>query len=432
MNILLSEVSSTISVGLLSGPKGIEFECTTGNCTFPSDLESGPSYQTLAIEALCVDVSAEIKPTVMNQIRGMNTSYIPSIDSNSTMLRGGELLLTLSREKPLYLPGYWPNDRQITPLFNFVTLMEMRNCADGGITCAKSQLAVECQLWPTIRTMKSSIENAILKKSIVSSEPLRGLNAGQNWRGANYWMTVSEEVLRNGSWETCSPSTTQTPSNSVSVFNGTLLPWNSSSIVPQEIQWYAADCVWWIDPSSATELRGYLISLFSDQRIQSVYGPNAPEASSGQDWIKALYKLGKANFTTVESYAKQLADSLTIYTRTSHFNSSDASTFARGNANRTDICVHVRWGWIAFPTSLVILANVFLVLTFWKTRESGPWKHHKGSWKSSSLFPLFMGLDERLRQRYGAVGKKSELLQRASELDVSLMRTEDGWRLSQR
>jgi hypothetical protein len=64
--ILTADMTTAISVGLLSEFGKIQVQCSTGNCTFPSDLTSGASYQTLALESSCVDISAKIRTSQRN------------------------------------------------------------------------------------------------------------------------------------------------------------------------------------------------------------------------------------------------------------------------------------------------------------------------------------------------------------------------------
>jgi hypothetical protein len=64
---LTVDMATAISVGLLSDFGKIQVQCFTSNFTFASDLTSGTSYQTLAFESSCVDVSAEIRTPPRNE-----------------------------------------------------------------------------------------------------------------------------------------------------------------------------------------------------------------------------------------------------------------------------------------------------------------------------------------------------------------------------
>lgn len=87
--------------------------------------------------------------------------------------------------------------------------------------------------------------------------------------------------------------------------------------------------------------------------------------------------------------------------------------------------------WVAFPASLVVLTIAFLIMTVWKTARHGSTTSANGAWKSSSLTVLFGGMDEEVRQKYGQIDKKSEMIKIAEELNVRLTPKEAGWRLTE-
>jgi hypothetical protein len=169
--------------------------------------------------------------------------------------------------------------------------------------------------------------------------------------------------------------------------------------------------------------------MFNDKNLSLVYDPDAP--SYGQLWIEDLYHNGTRSLSTSESYAAQLARSLTVYTRLRNLIRNDNFGYARGYVVETDTCIEVRWGWITFPITLVVLVLAFLATTIWPTRKSRRPTRQTGAWKSSSLAVLFGGLDEKERRSCGVMEKKSEMNSCASELRVSLRPGNDGWRLGQ-
>jgi hypothetical protein len=98
---------------------------------------------------------------------------------------------------------------------------------------------------------------------------------------------------------------------------------------------------------------------------------------------------------------------------------------------KTETCIKVRWGWIAFPVVLVLSTLAFLALTAWTTRETN--KQHArsiGIWKSSTLAVLFGGLSEDVRHMSGPLEKKRQMEACAKDFKVSLISAEDGWKPS--
>jgi hypothetical protein len=71
-------ISAAIYIGLLgeagNTTSATPFFCPTGNCTFPSEPENGASYQSLAIESACTDLSSSVS---LNDSFGW---YLPHLD----------------------------------------------------------------------------------------------------------------------------------------------------------------------------------------------------------------------------------------------------------------------------------------------------------------------------------------------------------------
>jgi hypothetical protein len=84
------DLEVAVYAGLIGIPNGIDFRCTTGNCTFPADSLSGGSYQTLAMESACIDVSGEIEE-YYNHEQGRTQWRLPVFD-NETQVIGGHYL----------------------------------------------------------------------------------------------------------------------------------------------------------------------------------------------------------------------------------------------------------------------------------------------------------------------------------------------------
>ena len=51
-----------------------------------------------------------------------------------------------------------------------------------------------------------------------------------------------------------------------------------------------------------------------------------------------------------------------------------AGGYTHGTETRFDTYFHVRWGWLAYPIAIVLIALGFLIVTMWKSRFSMPWK----------------------------------------------------------
>lgn len=445
------EFGFAIYLGLLGQPGDIKFDCPTGNCTFSSDAVSQTSYQTLAWESACVDVSLEIKTNWPSKNaepnfyipRFRNVSTVPP--SNITLLRevgysrkqvwtdyaGVSVGLAQKYEN---FPEYWLDTDTGPALFSFSALVSTVDWGCTGedynapnATC-RNALAVECKLWPTIHNLTSNIELSELKETVVSSQPLKMFRQGFNME----WLELPSSVLRDGTWTSCDASYSYTISTPVAVFNQTIWDQPATGKAPPEGSlWYAEDCVFHIDSWSHSAMVGYLADIFMDGMVAGSYGVTE-DRLSGFPWMKRIYHNGTASLSAMEEYAAYLARSMSVHTRMWSSQTYPSNGSANGNVVRLDTCTKVRWAWVVFPACLVLLSLVFVALTTTTTRRSqSRSKDDIGVWKSSALAMLFKGLDEETRQKYGEPNAKSDAELCAKHVKVSITRTDNGFRLVQ-
>ena len=107
------------------------------------------------------------------------------------------------------------------------------------------------------------------------------------------------------------------------------------------------------------------------------------------------------------------------------------SNHANGTAFKTETFVQIRWGWFAFPASLVALSLLFLTGTIVETAHRDVLV-----WKSNNLALLFHGgeleLELEENPRRVAVNRLSQMMARAAEIKVELVRQFGDWKLVQR
>jgi len=431
--VLEPNIEASMLVGLLKDPGNIPVQCPTGNCTFAIDSSSGASYQTLGFESACVDITAEVELAPTDDFG--SAWRIPGFGDPETTVQYVDLCRTMSNfSNGTSFPDYWTQEHVKDSLFNFVafTLSFGTNCSDFITYNCGTPLAAECRIWPAIQTIQSKIEVSELQETIVSSEPLNMYYDPDRYLLWYHWISFPPMVLRHGAWESCSPSRTFSPNTPIAVTNNTLLyyvPDSQRPIAPEDILWYADDCIWTIDRGSISALRSKLSEMFYNQNVSSYDG--GTDTAYGELWIKALYNNGHANMSTIEAYADRLARSLTVHARTYNSMADKIYRTATGIAIKTETCIKIRWAWISFPFALIALTIIFLAVTMWRTRKSKRGSREHGVWKSSSLAILFGGLGEEARYESGMVEKKSEMERRAKTLNVSLKPCENGWRLEQ-
>ena len=105
-------------------------------------------------------------------------------------------------------------------------------------------------------------------------------------------------------------------------------------------------------------------------------------------------------------------------------------------------CVEVRWAWLAYAASVVLLLLIFfawvlvharaaqtLLQKLCQTQEAAPLMH---DFKSSALTTLFHGLDRKSLQDMeglAATNRQSELKRGTVGVRVTMMVTAQGWKL---
>jgi hypothetical protein len=404
--------------GLLNNSQSVGAQCYTGNCTFPSSSGTTDSYQTIGFSSVCIDITNEFQ-ALPNDIEW----YIPSLGNETSRINwaAGNSTHTLvtgdQYQRRYYSEGqydpdifghYWLPEQSVTPLLQFVALTVAKNSTGGSK--GWNPVGAECKVWPAVHSIKAQVDLGELHEIITSETPLQYYR----FRYYSSWLHVSSRVLRKGSWHECTPSNAQTMEQPVPVHNNTV--WDLDEERPQNMQWYAEDCVWTIDHETDVALRQELNNLYSDRviRLEGSLGGGdiVRDVSTGDVWIKQIFRNGTASASTISEQVGQMASSMTAYNRKNRIDPSsnnvrpESQQFAYGDTIKVETCVQVRWPWISFPAGLVVLASLFLALTIWSTKQIPSTTSGRKAWKTSS-----------------------EMMDRAARLQVALKREEDGWKL---
>lgn len=412
------EMSFAITLGMISRPQPIGFNCTTSNCTFGAAPEAAEVFQTLAFDSACVDISTETKPL------GEESWHLPRVEGENTNITEIDITRILVNYNQSIFQHHWNGTKASVPegLVNFVVLTKQLDWS--RFPPASSAFAVECRMWPILLTMGAIVDRGDLNETVLKAQPLK-----RDDRDSFYWQHVSEKVLRDGSWQTCEASEKESPRNPVPVFNDSLLStWTTGN--QNSSKWLSQDCVWTIDRDTEAAFRKHFDRILTNQTLKLELNANYPRDSYGEAWIKTLYRNGRADLTTIEAFTSQIAASISAQARMSSHRDWN-SAFVYGRANRTETCIQVRWGWIAYPAGLVVGTCAFLNLTMLSTRKQKDrtYGYEQGAWRSSSLAVLFAGLDQNVQREGAVVNTNSEMTARAGDLCVSLQLGNDGWKL---
>jgi len=489
---LNDDLAGAINSGMIGieGKQASEnlFMCPTGNCTFPSEPEHKASYQTLAIESACLEVSSLVK---LNNISGWELPHLsPNVNdltereyrlqrsvNNNTFELPADLNYTLIEEyTPEKLRYHYPvgelvdirtimrtfgpgqGDSQMdgSAVFSFtaLTLNVDWDAAPAIFTpeyfeprasYPTSPFAVECQFYPAIRTIRSAVKDFQLEEDIISTTRVNITVVDEN-RTLPFWHR-SDYVLRRGTWQRCTAASKYSDENPIEFINGT--------IGSYYVQFQEDDGTWGISSSFDTKIFDTQEELMEwgnrswypkdcvwevDAMIPwamngylgtifddtYIHTTNYSNISTyyGDHWIRRLYANGTANLTSVSSFASDIAESMTRFIRV--WGDGGNPVLIDGQSYRTETCIKVQWLWGILPASLVPFTIIFFALTIWRTRSQ---EIPKPPWKSSSLPVLIHGLERLVKDENRKLDKNSEMEDLSGDIKVRLMRGEKGWGL---
>jgi hypothetical protein len=157
-----------------------------------------------------------------------------------------------------------------------------------------------------------------------------------------------------------------------------------------------------------------------------------PASYAGPQLLLTIYNFGQISFERTQAVFENLSLSLTNHMRANPYKSfpglgdysldlSNPTLPAQGLSYTTKTCLHVRWGWLAFPTSLAVLTLSFFTGVYLSARELDS---NIITWKSSPLPLLFYGFP--LSKTPPASQHISDLDQAAETTLVGLAQDEDG------
>jgi hypothetical protein len=381
MGLLPAGMQTAINAGLFS-PAGvtIPFNCPTGNCTFPN------KYHTMGYCSSCSDITDDLKVVVTNHSSvtqgyySNGTTYPVTyyyILYNTTLPSGlnamfgsgapvNQSFLTIapfqtaqqSAIQMIYAPGSW--DTYPSPWGGLTGTFDM--CSSWG--CKPGYGAAQCSFNPCVRTYSASIHDGKL------SETYEGNFSVPMTYGYNSYYVAAvnlpclssqqRQVLLQAGYDV-PPGAEWISYNSsgfnISTANGVLGP-------------DAQHCVYSFLLSNQLDIYQFLSSFMSGSVEPYGTGFNGPNV--------AMHFFNQGTFEGVQQSMANITESITKNIRQISY--ANLSQPALGIVYRQETCVHVYWGWLAFPMVLVILTIVFFVAMLAETRHASDWK--------SSILPL--------------------------------------------
>lgn len=305
------------------------------------------------------------------------------------------------------------------------------NCtttAENATWSCKSFGAAACDLYPCIRSYSASIKDNKFEETLVSTSD--ALAGERDIMGA---ATIDVGCLPPKDRQSLidigykiEDSVNWLPYYGLGVFGNTTDPY-SRGVAPNVT--VPDDCLYQFYSPSLMSI-SYFMNQFFNGSITSGL-ETYQYVTSGPVQLNKLFDSGNISFAQINMTFSNVADSMTAYmrssakpgkTRISRFE-QDNSKPAKGQTFRSDICVHVRWWYLALPIILVTLTCTFLVLILVQTQS----QHRGRGWKSSPLALLFHGLDPDVRKMHGDVMHVDEMSHAAQRMSVQLRWKGQGW-----
>lgn len=425
------QMQAAIYSGLLDPPVNVSailnFECMTGNCTFPS-TEDGATFLSIALESRCADIRSNISVFV-------NVSTNTNEDSETELFPAANVSLF---DYGIYIDNtsvFWPlrSGYKRSHVAPSTFLRKIAFLMAPGVLKLEHAQAFECEFYPVVNTYSANVTNGVLLEQVLDSQRLDGWPMGV---GAHA-MNMLNKTIRAGEWHECTSSEERSDEHDTPIYNSTYppgptlatsvlldnLPNKSSSYYGatlSDIKWWPHDCIYSIgyEPNE-----GLAASLSDFLGNESLYWDIFSRGPEGNLWSLKFWREGSATLETVQATMDGLTRSVTARWRQGDGISDNVGPVV-GLVWGNQTCVRVNWAWIALPAALLLLRVNFLFLTIVKTRSK---KAHV--WKSSTLAVLFSGLDQEIRKSDGPVVSLEDMKAAADRATVRLEDTKDGVRL---
>lgn len=456
LSTLTYEYQSAINAGLFNPVSvDIAFACPTGNCTFDE------VYHSLAYCSKCTDLTASVSrscgPSTYTVESSNGTDLINTTYTDwkcNTSLPGGFYALadngprgvieyfTMQVADSLYTPGTTVQMIAANLTKPYMTAGQSTGSDNDCTTAAQNATwpcmgygAASCSLYPCIRSYRATVSQKILKETLLSTSsefaPDDHLMAAATVDVGCLSPALRQALVDIG--YTINETTEWIGYRGPGLFGNATLETEPSAAVPDVT--VPAECQYQIYEPTMMSLDYFMASFFNGSVIKDP-SSSYDYVTTGPVQLNKFFNAGSVSFENVSVIFSSISDSMTAYIR----QSAPASIYtgdnplddnhtapASGQVFQTETCIHVRWGYIAFPITLVVLTFIFLVVMIVETS-----RYHNGdAFKSSSLALLFHGLDAEARSQYGEMGNVRDMEIAAKQMRVCLRRTDKAWEFTE-
>ena len=400
---LMPEVQNAILGGIFNPSPDPGARCMGGNCTFHEP------YSSVAYCSACKDISNDMK------FKNVTWTYMnegtPVPTWNLTSVLPGGLNVTMSsasaytRSFQVAAMGFYDTGFGFIlgktsihdqPIIDGQTGLAWPEC--NSATSNKTDWkcrgygATSCSLYPCIKTFSATSRSGVLRESIVGisnswgyaanpapdfSPPMASLDTHcinaherQSLEALGYKLHSDERWLAYNS--TFSP----------------LTAWRRNDTFPNSM--IKRGCLYMVGTLSTNSIEVWLQQLFSGS-VDTMLAEedDAIIGYAGPQVIQSMYNFGDVSFDRMQATFDNISIALTNYFRQNGI--ANFSTAATGIALEEKTCISVRWPWLIYPTVLVCMALVFLILLMLGSCSGND---RREVWKSSPLALYYYGLVE--------------------------------------
>lgn len=397
---LFPEVQNAILGGIFNPSPNPATQCAGGNCTFHEQ------YSSIAYCSACKDISDDIKFKNVTWTYMYEDTSIHTWNLTSVLPSGLNVTMSpVSAEARTYQVAAMGDlgaefiigktSVHDQPNVNGQTGLPWPDCnsAVSNKTDWKCRGygASSCRLYPCIKTYSATVESGVLRENIVDISDSWGYAA----RPAPDWSppmaSLDTHCINAYEWRSLEELGYQLHADERWLaYNSTFSPltaWWRNDTFPNSM--IKRGCLYMVGALSTNSIEAWLQQqLFSGSvDIMLADEDDAIIGYAGPQVIQSMYNFGDVSFDRIQATFDNISIALTNYFRQNGI--ANFSTAATGIALEEKTCISVRWPWLIYPTVLVCMALVFLMLLVLGPHSGG---ERREVWKSSPLALYYYGL----------------------------------------
>ena len=389
---IIPPIQSAINAGIFSSGVTLNFDCPTGNCTFP-DAYATLGYcshcrdvsDTLTIKKVCYNSANPSKPLKCQSGLGSNiTSALPS-GLSVTVVEGPSSpnvsIVACSEGTVEFIVaelGPYAFANTIKPACNTAQEKASWQCKGYG--------AAACTLTPCVKTYTGT-QVRVGRLSEIEGESSALSHFGQSVSDPYYSLGLLDKEclspherssLTSAGYDLTKPSR-WLPYNATFNPTSSLAP---DAPFPQSL--FAHKCLYLVDEIFDDSLSESYLSIFFSGTLQAEYAqePGTFVGYNGPQNLQTIYNYGDVDFDRIDSIFHNISESLTMYIRQN--GQANHSEQAIGQVEHYATCLKVEWGWIALPAALAVMTLILLMAIASISHTTGV-----EVWKSSPLILIF-------------------------------------------